>query len=133
MSVPICLAMVACDSAYKDPFTLKHTLIGTFSTMTGPSFPLAHPHITTFVALTDGHGEIPLHLEMQDSEEERPVLFQFDGPVTFDDPRNVIEITFKAGPIAVPLPGEYRLKLFAAGEFIMARKIIALPSTDQEA
>ena len=57
MPAPICLAMGVCDAFSKDPFSDKYTLIGTFSAMAGPRFPLQHPHLTVYVALTDGHGE----------------------------------------------------------------------------
>ncbi len=128
MSAPICLAMVVCDSHYRDPFTNKCTLIGTFSALAGEAFPIVHPHITIYVAaLLDGHGKIPIRLEMVDTDEECIPLFNFEGSVTFTDPRHVIEMCFQAGAISVPEPGEYRLKLFAGSQFIMERRIFAGP------
>jgi len=125
MPAPVPLAMVVCDSFYKDPFTKKHTLIGTFSVLSGPSFPLFHPHLTVYVALTDGHGKSQLVLEAVDADDEREPVFRFEGPVEFADPRDVIEICFQTGVIQFPEPGEYRLKLFVADELLMERKILA--------
>lgn len=125
MPAPVCLAMVVCDSFYKDPFTGKHTLIGTFSGLMGTEFPLTHPHITINVALTDGHGRSVLRLEMVDVDEEREAVFNFDGTVTFAHPRDVVKICFKTPAVSVPEAGEYRLRLFADGEFIMERTILA--------
>src|SRR5579864_1402650 len=125
MSAPIPLAMVVCDGFYKDPFTRKHTLIGTLSMLSGPSFPLVHPHLTVYVALTDGHGKSELLLEAVDAEDEREPVFRFEGPVEFADPRDVIEICFQTGVIQFPEEGEYRLKLFVGGELLMERKIFA--------
>src|SRR5579863_7796974 len=56
MPAPIPLAMIVCDGCYKDPFTNKHTLIGTFSALAGSSFPISHPHVVVYLALTNGHG-----------------------------------------------------------------------------
>src|SRR5205814_2952281 len=39
------LAMVFCDGAFKDPFTNKHTLIGTFAAIAGSQFPVVHPQV----------------------------------------------------------------------------------------
>lgn len=127
MPAPICLAMVVCDGHYRDPFTNKRTLIGTFSTLSGETFPIVHPHITINVALTDGRGHVPVLLEMVDADEERPPLIKFEGSVTFADPRHVIDMCFQTGVISIPEPGEYRLRLFAGGEFILERKIFAGP------
>ena len=124
MPVPVCLAMVVADSHYKDPFTSKHTLLGIFSTLGGSGFPLTHPHLSVYVALSDGHGRTPILLEMLDADEEREPVFKFEGHVDFEDPRNVIEMCFGTSVIQFPEPGEYRLKLFAGREFIMERKIL---------
>lgn len=124
MPAPVPLAMVVCDGFYKDSFTSKHTLIGTFSAISGPRFPLRHPHLTVYLALTNGHGKTPLLLQMLDAEENREPVFQFEGPVQFDDPRDVIEICFQTQEIWFPEPGEYRLKLIAGGEFLIERKLL---------
>jgi|SRR5579872_3334478 len=125
MPAPFCLAMVVCDNFHRDPSTAKYTLIGTFSGLAGPEFPLIHPHITIYVALTDGHGKMPLRLEMIDVDEEREPVFHFDGRVTFASPKDVVEICFKTPEVSVPEPGEYRLRLFANREFIMERSVLA--------
>jgi hypothetical protein len=121
MPVPVCLAMVVCDDFEKEPGTNKYTLIGTFAALGGPQFPLTHPHITVYVALTDGHGRTQLRLELIDVNEEREAVFHFQGGVTFDDPRHVLEICFQTPAVTIPEPGDYRLRLFANDEFLMER------------
>jgi hypothetical protein len=102
--------------------TSKYTLIGTFSHLGGLQFPVVHPHITVYVALTDGHGRVDLRLAMVDVDEEHQV-FEFRGPVEFTDPRNIIEVCFQAGRLEFHSPGEYRLMLFADDEILMERKV----------
>jgi hypothetical protein len=128
MPAPICLAMVICDSCHRDPLTSKRTLIGTFSGLVGARFPLHHPQIAIYVALTDGRGKAPLRLEMIDVDEEREPVFHFDGPVTFNSPKDVVEISFTTPEVTIPDPGEYRLKLIVDGEFVMERWILVSQS-----
>jgi hypothetical protein len=128
MPAPICLAMVVCDDYRKDSVTNKYTLIGTFSALSAPGYPMAHPQITIYTALTDGHGLTALRLEMIDVDEEREPVFQFTGNVTFDNPTNVVEMCFKTPEVTIPEAGVYRLRLFADDEFIMERWIVATQS-----
>jgi hypothetical protein len=129
MSVPICLAMVLCDAAVQDPFTKKHTLIGTFVEMAGSQFPVVLPHMVIYVVLTDGHGKTRVRLQRIDLDEERDSVFEFDGSITFAHPQDVVEMCFRTDVIQFPEPGEYRVKLFAGDEFIMERRITVSRTT----
>jgi hypothetical protein len=116
--------MVICDGAWRDPYTAKFTLIGTFSSIGGESFPLVHPIVTVYVALTDGHGEMPLRLELVDANEERDPIFSEPSTMKFDDPRMIFEFIFQARNVTFPEEGEYRLRLFANDEFMIERRIL---------
>ena len=112
MPAPVCVAMVVCDSHYKDPFTNKHTLLGIFATLHGTSFPLVHPQLTVYVALSDGHGRTPASGNARRRRRTRTGVPVRRSRVEFTDPRSVIEICFATGVIYFPEPGEYRLKPF---------------------
>lgn len=122
---PLPLALVICDGFWRDPYTNKLTLIGTFSAIGGGRYPLTHPILTVYACLTGGRGRIPIRIELVDVDEQRdPVLVQ-EGEVEFTDPRQVVELTFEAAGLKFPEPGEYRLKLLANREFLMERRIYA--------
>jgi hypothetical protein len=121
---PFPLALVVCDGCWQDPYTGKFTLIGTFSTIAGESFPLSHPILTVYAALTDGRGNMPIRLQLVDVNEAEEPLFVHDGEVAFADPRMVSEVVFIGQGIQFPHPGEYRLQLFANNEFMTERRIL---------
>src|SRR5262245_19711844 len=120
-TAPYPLAMVVCDGFWRDPYTGKHTLIGTFSAIGGPNFPVVHPIVTVYVALTDGRGKTLLKLQLTDLDDEHAPIFELEQEVDFTDARMMCEICFQAGGVTFPSPGEYRLKLFANGEFVIER------------
>lgn len=123
-ATPYPLAMVVCDGIWRDPYTGKFTLIGTFSALSGASFPLVHPVLSVYVSLTDGRGEFPVELELVDVDELREPIFKTEQPIQFHDPRIMAELVFLATNIQFPEPGEYRLKLFANQEFMIERRIV---------
>lgn len=123
---PYALAMVVCDYVWRDPYSGKNTIIGTFSSIGGPTFPWQHPIISVYVSLTDGRGDVPVRIELVDCDELRdPVLGQ-TLTVTFPDPRAIAEVVFLVQNVIFPEPGEYRLKLFAHEEFLMERRLFVL-------
>lgn len=78
--------------------------------------------MTAYFAVTDGQGMLPIRMELIDLDEERSAVFDATGLFRFDDRRQVIEGTF-ACHLTIAVPGEYRLKLYAAGEFLMERSL----------
>jgi hypothetical protein len=50
-------------------------------------------------------------------------VFDAEGIFVFEHPRQVIEGMFGFENLEIPEPGEYRLKLFVAGEFLMERAL----------
>lgn len=124
---PFPLAMVVCDFIYRDPYTGKFTLTGTFSQITGRTFPLKHPHLFVYSALTGGRGEIPLRMELWHADEEDQPLSVIEDKINCtQDPRATHEIAFGFNGLVFPKPGEYRLSLFANDEFMVERRILVL-------
>ena len=121
---PYPLAMVVCDFVWRDPYSGKNTLIGTFSVIGGTSFPLVHPSLGVYVSLTDGIGQFSVKLELTDVNDEREPIFELEQLVEVEDPRIVLEIAFQVSEVTFPSPGEYRLKLYANQEFLIERRLI---------
>jgi hypothetical protein len=122
MSPPIPLSLMICDHVWHDANSGKHSLLGTFSSIGSSHFPLAIG-MAVYFAVTDGQGLLPVRMELIDVDEERPAVFDVEANFEFTDRRQVIEGTFSLANLVFPEPGEYRLKLFVAGEFLMERSL----------
>ena len=128
---PYPLAMVICDAIHQDRATGKRTLLGCFSTIGAPAFPASHPLLAAYVALTDGHGEVPIKLQLVDVDEAEEPLAEAEGKVKFTDPRVVVEIGLHLAGIVFPRPGEYRLQLYGAGELLIERRILLIETVSE--
>lgn len=122
MSPPIPLTLLICDHVWRDPNSGKYSLLGTFSAIGSSSFPLVM-NLAVYFAVTEGQGKLPVRMEMIDVDEVRPAVFDAEGIFEFSHLRQVIEGTFDFTRLVFPEPGEYRLKLFVAGEFLMERSL----------
>ena len=74
MSPPIPLTLVICDHVWRDPNSGKYHLLGTFSAIGSSSFPLV-TNLAVYFAVTEGHGELEVRMELIDVDEERPAVF----------------------------------------------------------
>jgi hypothetical protein len=115
---------IVCDFVWRDPSTGKSTIIGCFSSIGAPAFPATHPLLCVYAAITDGHGTVPIVLQLVDVDEKNPPLFEFKADLPFPDPRAVAEFNFVAANVVFPTPGEYRLQLFSGSHYLMERRIV---------
>ena len=122
MTPPIPLTLLICDHVWRDPNSGKHHLLGTFSAIGSSIFPLV-TNLSVYFAVTEGQGQLPVRLEFIDVDEERPAVVDAEGMFQFGHLRQVIDGTFNFSNLIFPEPGEYRLKLFVAGEFLMERSL----------
>ncbi len=122
MSPPIRLSLMICDHAWRDPRNGKHHLLGTFSRLNSPVFPIISD-LTVYFAVTEGRGRFPVRMELVDVDEERAAVFDVTGDFEASDIRQVVEGTFTFAKIVFPEPGEYRLKLYVGGDFLMERAL----------
>ena len=88
-------------------------------------FPVTHPIIAVYLALTDGRGKkkLRLVLSLDDGDD---ILFEGDLEVDFTDPLAIMEAVFMVQNLQIPREGTYTLTLFADQEYVMARRITAL-------
>jgi hypothetical protein len=125
-ATPSPLALIICDHIWRDPYSGKVNLLGTFNAVAGNQFPLIHPAMSVYVALTDGLGAIEIRLRLIDVDDANDPIFDNRNTVTFADPRVIGELEFSQLNVAFPVPGEYRLQLYANGEFLLERRLHAL-------
>jgi hypothetical protein len=127
---PFPLAMVVCDFIYRDPYTGKYTLMGTFSTISGERFPLIHPQLFVYVALTGGRGRMPVKLEIADADGTDVVAVIEDEIDSRNDPRAIQELAFAFTGLKFPKEGEYRVALHANNEFMVERRFLVFNPQD---
>ena len=125
---PVVLALVLCDLVWRDPATGKHFIMGTFSNINAKSYPAKHGAMMVFCVLTDGQGVIPIRLSVvalaaDKPEEEELATAELD--VDFKDQMTVAEVAFGLAGFVIPRPGEYRVRIEAAGQHVMERKFTA--------
>ena len=104
-----------------------------YSAITAASFPAVHPTAGIFVALTDGHGEVPIKIRLMDVDEEREPVFEITVKVIFANPLAVIELALQTPAFEFPAPGEYRLQLFGGvdDDPLMERRIMLLVTQNE--
>jgi hypothetical protein len=109
--VPDVLALLVCDQIITDRLTGKQSLIGMFSTIHSSRFPVVHPQLSVYVALTDGRGKTPLTIRIVDADESRAPLVQGTGVVEFQNPRVIANLALQFHGLRFPEPGHYRVQL----------------------
>jgi hypothetical protein len=134
-ATPFPLALVVCDHIWRDPYSGKVNLLGTFNAVASTNFPLVQPVLSVYVALTDGMGNVDLRLRLIDVDDAQEPIFDFQSAIHFADTRVVGELEFSRSRVSFPAPGEYRLQLFANDEFLMERRLhaVRLESPPREA
>ncbi len=128
---PYPLAVVICDLAWRDPGTGKTTLLGCFSAVMGRTFPLSVFSLGLYVALTDGRGKMPIRMRIIDTDETREPVVETECEVEFSDPRMIVELCLNMQGLVFPEAGEYRCQVFAGGEFLIERRILAVQAGDK--
>ena len=124
---PDVLAMVLADSVLHDLASGKFVIQGTYSVIMASAFPVIHPALAVYFAITNGHGMTPVAIRLIDVDEAREPIFALAGEVDFADPLQVVEHVFAARRVRFPEPGEYRLQLFAADQLLRERRLQVVP------
>jgi hypothetical protein len=129
---PDVVAMLVADVVHREPVTGKFTILGTYSVIGATGFPCTHPVLCVYLALTDGHGKTTMRVRLIDADEERAPVFESEVTVEFASPTDFIEQIFFSANVVFPEPGEYRLQLFGAGEFLRERRLFVIEAEPPE-
>jgi hypothetical protein len=124
LPAPYTLAMVLCDAIWIDPSNGKTTLLGTFDEIGAKRFPMVHPMFAVYILMKDGQGLVPIKLRVVDLDEEREPLFVVENDLEFSDRQAIMNMNVYLEGITFPAPGEYRVQLFARGEFVLERRLV---------
>jgi hypothetical protein len=133
LPAPFPLAIVIADAVHIDPSNGKAFILGTFSVIHATGFPAAHQFMAVFISLTGGRGIVPIRATIIRTGEEEEIIAQTDGEVEFSDPRVIVDLMLGLEGIVFPAPGEYRVQLYAAGEFMTERRLVVVdPKSESE-
>ena len=122
--VPDVLALLVCDQIITDRLTGKQSLIGMFSTIHSARYPVVHPQLAVYVALTDGRGKTPLTIRIVDADDNRPPLVQGTGVVEFRDPRMIANLALQFHGLRFPEPGHYRVQLYCKESLLREARLM---------
>src|SRR5262249_42449853 len=101
---PLALSMVLADHVHRDPASGKFFILGTYNSVLAPAFPRACQPLVIYVALTDGHGRVPLRLVLTDADEELGAICAAEGSAQVDDPTRAWEVVFQLQGVVLPSP-----------------------------
>lgn len=118
---PIGEAIVICDQIITEAGTNKKSLIGIFNGVASFAFPVQHPRLCVYCAMSNGRGSTTLDLRcirVEDSAE----IARISGSVNFPDPTAVIELVFNIINIPFERPGLYTFETSCEGEYLMEKR-----------
>ncbi|MFO0966583.1 MAG: hypothetical protein U0793_13500 [Gemmataceae bacterium] len=124
---PEVLALVLADYVHRDDNAGKFFIMGTRASIGATSFPFNCPSLGVYVSMIDGRDETLLRLRLVDVDEAREPVLDFETTVRFLDPLEELEAAFRLVDLVFPEPGDYRLQLFAAGQFLRERRFLVIP------
>lgn len=107
---PTVLAINICDGVIRDEATKKVSLIGLFSVIRAPGFPIVHPLMHVYVALTNGHGDYAMTIRFCDDKGQD--LARMEGPIQFENPLQVIELNLAWQQLRIKHAGEYTVEVW---------------------
>jgi hypothetical protein len=117
------LAIVLSEGIWHDPGNGKRFILGCLATIGAHSFPVTQPAVGVYIAITNGHGRVPFRIQVVDADEERELVWAYEGEIEFNDPRSIAELDFIFEDATFPEPDEYHVQVFAYGEFIVERRL----------
>lgn len=127
-SKPQLLAWLTCDGVHVDPGSGKHTILGIFSNIHGHTFPLVHPFMIWFLAITDcAPGEHRMKISM--GYGEAPPRKLLERPFAAHSPLDRINLINEIRNLPFGSPGEYSLLIEIDDEPLLATSIVITGDT----
>jgi len=130
---PIVLAMIICDYYYRDAYTGKSILSGTFSSINSPQFPSKHGNCAIYIALTDVAASGQLQLVFRKEEGQFFLKLPPWNVEPTDNRRAVIEIGGNINGLLLPEEGNYEFVVSWNGMEISSRRLSAIKVQINEA
>jgi hypothetical protein len=124
-SKPQVLAWLLCDGVHVDPSSGKHTILGVFSNIMAKRFPVMHPHMVWFLALTDvtaGAHQMRISMGL-DPMNIKPVI---ERPFESQGPLAKIYLINEIRNMTFPQAGDYSILIEIDEEPLLSTNIAIL-------
>jgi len=121
---PLLLSALVCDMVIVDAMTGKGTAVGIFDVINAPRYPVRHDRLFVFCQLTNGRGQVGVHINIVDLEDNEKIIHQDTVQTEFVDVRQVANVIFQFVGLVFPHPGEYRVQVLAGTDFLGERRIL---------
>lgn len=118
--------MLICDYYYRDAFTGKSILAGTFSSINSPSFPSKHGNCAVYISLTDVAKSGTLQLIFQKEDGEFSMTLPPWEVACPDSRRAIVEIGGNINGLPLPEEGYYEFLVLWDGSQISTRRLRAV-------
>lgn len=118
---PVVLSINICDTIIRDGRTKKVSLIGLFSVINAQTFPVKHPLMHVYVAMTNGHGRQRINIRFTKMS-DGATLVGMQGDIMFENPLQVAELNVEWMGVTFDEPGDYLVEVLCDGKPIGDRK-----------
>lgn len=118
---PTVLSINICDTVIRDEKTKKVSLIGLFSNINAYTFPVQHPSMNVYIALTNGHGKYKINIQFVRAADNH-IIAGMEGEIDFPDPVGVVEMNLEWRGIQFEKAGEHFVEVICEGLSISSRK-----------
>jgi hypothetical protein len=116
---PQLLCWLTCDAVYVDPTSGKHTLLGVFSNLKAPTFPVHHKSMIWFLTLTDvsvGEHNLKISISLPMDEPKKIVERVFHS----QSPAHRINLVNEINNLAFETPGNYSIQIEIDDQMLLA-------------
>ncbi len=128
---PLAQSFVVCREIIEDCRSHEFVLIGPFTAIIAPQFPLA-ARLSVYAHLTCGHGEYDMALQLWDTEDRALWQWQSPTPIRLSSPLDQHRFSLYDAVLKFPAAGRYDLQLLANGQEVArhALHIMRAPGQD---
>ncbi len=128
---PMAIGLFLCNEVIVAEGTRDLTLVNCFSRRIVKHDPPEPIAFTIFALLTDGMGNVPLEVRIENLE-TLEVVSRAETSRVFDSPLEEIRLRLRLPSYSFPELGEYGVSLLADGEMIAQRKVQIRQEEEQE-
>ena len=121
-------ALVICDQVITEAISNKKSLIGIFNALGAIKFPVQHPKLCIYAAMTNGRGTMQADIRCIRMDDNQQIM-QAAGPLEFADPNQVVELVVTLNNLPFERPGLYTFELSCDGGLLMEKRFNVFEGT----
>ncbi|MCK6483346.1 MAG: hypothetical protein HUU22_03420 [Phycisphaerae bacterium] len=118
---PTPIALVVCDTIYREQPGNKTALVGLFNNIRARSFPVTHPRMAVFASVTGLREGSRVKLEIVHGETDRLVVVA-EGPLPDGaTPTAIADLNFVLTDVVFPEEGRYYIRFWGNDHLLLMR------------